>query len=174
MRLIGYTALPVVLSMVLFSSGCSTDSYSVRTYRMGDTVQLGHLVYNVYDSQWHTHLGEGPAARIPENRFFLVRVSVSNSGNSEIMVPAMTVSDEDGNTYEELAEGAQVPQWLGLLRSVRPGETKQGNIVFDCSPRNYKLRVADESEQRTALVEIPLTFTSETPEIPTPELPERK
>lgn len=141
---------------------------------MGDRIQLGNLVYNVYDSQWHTQLGEGPGARIPESRFFLVRVSVTNSGPSDAIVPTFSVSDESGKPIQELSNGDRVPQWIGFLRGVKPAETIQGYAVFDCAPRNYKVRIADETEQKIALVDIPLTFSSETPEVPAPELPEKK
>lgn len=137
-------------------------------------MQLGSLAYNVYDSQWMTQLGEQPAPRIPDQRFFLVRVSVSNSGTSDLIVPPMTITDENGASFSELSSGDQVPQWLGLLRHVKPGESLQGNVVFDCPPRRYKLSIHDETEERAALVDIPLTFTAETPQVPSPQIPERK
>jgi len=155
-------------------AGCSGTGYPVRTYRMGERVQLGSLVYNVYDSQWHTHLGDGAGSRIPENRFFLVRVSITNSGTGETMVPAMSVADDAGQSIQELNNGDRVPQWIGFLRSVKPAETIQGNLVFDCSPRHYKLQLTDENGQQSAVIDIPLTFTSEMPDVPVPELPQKK
>ena len=103
-----------------------------------------------------------------------MRVSITNSGPNEVIVPIMSVTDDSGKTYTELSNGDQVPQWIGYLRSIKPAESLQGNVVFDCSPRHYKMRLGDEGEQRAALVDIPLTFTAETPEIPVPELPEKK
>ncbi len=167
-------ALAAVLA-ALGTAGCSSGSkYDVRTYRLGERVQLGNLIYNVYDSQWMTQLGDAPTPRIPDQRYFLVRVSVTNAGPSDVMVPVMSVSDENGANYTELSTGDNVPQWIGLLRRVKPAESLQGNIVFDCPPRSYKLRVSDETENKTALVEIPLTFGSETPELPAPAIPEKK
>jgi hypothetical protein len=51
---------------------------------------------------------------------------------------------------------------------VKAAESAQGNVVFDAPPRHYKLKVTDETGDRTALIDIPLTFGSETPDIPTP------
>ena len=141
---------------------------------MGDRVQLGSLIYIAYDSQWLTHAGDGASARIPENRFFVVRVSVTNSGAGNVAIPAMTVTDDDGKVYDELPNGDQVPQWIGFVRSVKPADSLQGNVVFDCSPRRYRLKVSDENEQNSALIDIPLTFGAETPEVPSPDLPEKK
>ncbi len=165
-------ALAAVLAAL---SGCSSGSrHTVRTYRLGERIQLGSLIYNVYDSQWMTQLGEAPAPRVPEHRYFLVRVSVTNAGASDVIVPVMSVSDESGTSYAELSAGDHVPQWIGLLRHVRPAESLQGNIVFDCPPRSYKLRLTDETENRAALVDIPLTFGAETLELPSPVIPEKK
>jgi hypothetical protein len=41
-------------------------------------------------------------------------------------------------------------------------------VLFDAPPRHYKLKIADETGDRTALIDIPLNFTSETPEVPMP------
>ncbi len=163
------------LAAALAAPGCAPKpADSVRTYAMGERIQLANLIYNVFESRWLTQLGDGPAARVPENRFFLVRLSITNSGPNEVIVPILSVADDSGKTYPELSNGDQVPQWIGYLRSIKPAESLQGNVVFDCSPRRYRIKLGDEGEQRAALVDIPLTFTAETPEIPVPELPEKK
>lgn len=160
------------LAAALWCAGCSlAPSYSVRTYRMGDPVEIGGLVYHVYESNWHTHLGEGAEARVPGERFLLVRVSVANKGTEEIVVPEMTIAEDGGQPRREVPAGEQVPQWMGLVRTLKPGASMQGNILFDCAPRKYKLRLTDETEQRVALVDLPLAFGSEQPELPAPELP---
>jgi hypothetical protein len=159
----------------LCGSGCApSQGNPVKTHRLGDRIELGKLVYNVYDSQWHTQLGEGAGARIPQHRFFLVRLSVTNSGTSEITPASLTATDSNGTVYQELSDGSQVPQWAGFLRTIKPAETVQGNVVFDCPPGAYKVRVMDEKEQWSALVDIPLAFTSETPEVPSPEIPQSR
>jgi hypothetical protein len=61
-----------------------------------------------------------------------------------------------------------VPQWIGYLRTVKPAESAQGNLVFDAPPAHYKLRLTDENEENPAYVDIPLSFGAE---IPPPELP---
>ena len=141
----------------------------MRTYPLGTRVQVGSFLYTVFDTQWFTQLGEGLSARIPENRFFLIRLSVVNSGGKELTVPPFTLMDEDGNTYSELTNGDRIPMWAGVLRSIRQGETLQGNVAFDVPPRHYKLKVSDETEQKGAWIEIPLSFTPETPELPPAE-----
>ena len=149
--------------------GCASSERQLHTYSIGEGVQLGPLVYTVFESQWLTQLGAGPSARIPRQRFLLLRLSVGNHGPSERVAPILTVADEEGRTYTELSDGNGVPQWIGLLRGVKPGQALQGMVAFDAPPRRYKLRITGESEERAALIDIPLTFAPEAPEIPVPE-----
>jgi hypothetical protein len=154
----------------LLGTGCDTSgpaSFPVRTYPLGDKVALGHYVYVFYDTEWLTQLGQGPSARIPQNRFFLVRLSVLNNGAEETMVPNMTVEDDNGHTYTEVSNGEGVPQWIGFVRPIKPASSMQGQVVFDVPPAHYRIRFEDDERSRAALVDIPLTFSHEAP----PELP---
>jgi hypothetical protein len=139
-----------------------------RVHRMGERVTVGSLVYNVFDDQWHAKLGEGPDMRVPKDRFFLIRLSVVNGGATDLMVPTFTLVDDSGQTYSELSNGDQVPQWTGYLRRIKPAETLQGNVVFDVPPKHYLLRVSDENSQKSSDIDIPLSFASDTPDMPAP------
>jgi hypothetical protein len=75
-----------------------------------------------------------------------------------------------GNTYNEISDGTGVPQWISYLRNVKPAESAQGNVLFDAPPRHYKLKIQDEDSEKAALIDIPLNFGAESPDIiPTPE-----
>jgi hypothetical protein len=143
---------------------------------MGEKVELGHINYQVFETQWLTHMGEGTEARVPQQRFFLVRLSATNAAGADVVVPTMSVQDDNGNVSNELSDGAGVPQWAGYLRNVKPAESVRGNVIFDAPPRHYKLKLTDESGEKTAYVDIPLNFGSETPETPIPgsDLKEKK
>jgi hypothetical protein len=41
-----------------------------------------------------------------------------------------------------------------------------GNAVFDAPPRHYKMKVFDETSDKAAYIDIPLSFVSETPDVP--------
>jgi hypothetical protein len=135
---------------------------------MGEKVELGHINYQVFETQWLTHMGEGADSRIPQQRFFLVRLAAMNSAGGDVVVPTMTITDDSGTAYNELGDGTGVPQYAGYLRTVKPGESVQGNVLFDAPPRHYKLKVTDETGDRAALIDIPLSFGSETPEAISP------
>ncbi len=156
-----------VAASLLSSCGNSEDnSPSARTYNMGEKVTVGHIVYTVFETQWLTHIGAGPDERVPQNRFFLVRLSALNSLSTDIVVPNFTLEDDTGNTYPELSSGEGVPQYIGYLRTVKGTDTVDGNAVFDAPPRHYKMKVSDETGERSAYIDIPLNFVSETPGIP--------
>ena len=138
----------------------------MRTYSLGERITLGHIVYVVFETQWLTHIGEGTGARIPQHRFFLVRLSAVNGYGTDIIVPNLSIEDDNGNTYPELSSGDGVPQYIGYLRNVKPAESAQGNALFDAPPRHYKMKVTDESGEKIAYVDIPLSFVSESPEVP--------
>src|SRR5438270_711709 len=126
--LCGAAAGAVVMNLGVHSRlhqpACSPDTpYPAVTYNLGERVDLGHLVYLVFDTQWLTHIGEGPDAKIPQNRFFLVRISATNGLSSEIMVPGLTVEDDNGKSYAELSTDVGAPQWMGILRRVKPAES---------------------------------------------------
>jgi hypothetical protein len=139
-----------------------------RTYSMGERISLGQLVYVVYETQWLTHLGEGVDAHVPQHRYFLVRLSVVNSSGKDVIVPNFSIEDDSGKSYPELGgdQAVGVPQYIGYLRKIRPADTAQGHALFDAPPRRYKLKIQDEDGDKAAFVDIPLSFTSESPEVP--------
>src|SRR4029434_685955 len=96
----------VVAAVFLFlSCGDGERSFPVRTYTLGERIALGHLVYVVFETQWLTQIGEGADARVPQHRFFLVRLSTVNSLGSEVIAPNLVLEDDNGNTYPELNSG---------------------------------------------------------------------
>ncbi|MGC9946536.1 MAG: DUF4352 domain-containing protein [Bryobacteraceae bacterium] len=156
------------LAACLISPACTPAvPPEARLHRMGERVTVGSLVYNVFEDQWKAQLGRDSDSRVPKDRFFLVRLSVVNGGSTDLMVPALTLVDDAGQTYTELPNGDQVPEWTGYLRRVKPAETLQGNVVFDVPPKHYRLRVADENSQQTRDIDIPLNFASDVPDMPT-------
>src|SRR5215470_5860410 len=103
----------LLLAAILFTCCGGDKTLPVRTFNMGERVTVGHIVYIVYETQWMTHLGEGADSRVPQHRFFLVRMSATNGGSADLSVPTLAIQDDTGNTYTELSEGTGVPQWIG-------------------------------------------------------------
>jgi len=152
--------LPVLAGMAGLWCACSKSpavSEPARTYQIGERVDLAPLNYAVFEKQWAAQLGSGNDARLPQTRFLLVRISAANNGKSEVFVPNMTLEDDAGNSYAEVSNGDGVANWIGYLRSIKPADTIQGWVLFDCPLKHYKLKLTNE-DGKAAYVELPLSF----------------
>jgi hypothetical protein len=98
---------------------------------------------------------------MPQYRFYVVQMSVLNSGNSDVALPGMTLIDDAGKTYEELADGSGLPKWLGVSRRVPSNQVEQGSILFDAPTSHYKLRLTDDTDADDVFVDLPLNFAHE-------------
>src|SRR5580658_3917285 len=165
-----YLSFPLALAMFSQTS-CSPreeEAPPAHVYQMGERVPVGHMIYTVFERQWITQVGEGVDARVPQNRFYLVRISAVNSGGASAIIPTISLVDDAGGTYAEVENGDRITDFIGALREIAPAETLQGNLAFDVAPKHYKLKLTDEDGKQTALVEIPLNFDPDTPEATSP------
>jgi hypothetical protein len=141
---------------------------------MGERVQMGQMTYIVVENTWRNQLGESFRVRSPEQRFLLIKISVANGTGKDVSIPLLTLEGANGQTYQESSNGEGVDSWFGLLRTISPGQTQQGNIVFDVPLTSYKLRlpdVADAGLERYVSVQIPLQLNPDLP-IQTPIAPD--
>lgn len=120
------------------------------------------LTYDVVDSRILPRLGDDAAtARFPQERFYLVQITISNAGKTDAPIPALALVDDDGKVYNELTDGSGVPDWLGLVRSVKAHDHVKGTIVFDAPARHYKLRLSEQFATPEISIDLPLTLTHE-------------
>lgn len=164
------------LAALVASVSCRDKRTATKSFRMGERVTVGNLVYSVAHSTWQTHLGEGGGQRVPENRFVTVEVTVSNSGSQEVAVPLLTLVDANGKAYLESENGEGVSNWMGLLRIVKPVQALNGNLLFDVPRASYKLQLTDGAEpdeEKTAFVDIPLEMEAD-PVLSTPPTVQQK
>jgi len=131
------------------------------TFAPGDKAPVDKLTYTVVDTQIFTHLEEEASPRMPQHRFYVIQISVSNSGNADAAIPAMKLVDDSGKEYEELPNGSGVPHWLGVSRRVASNQTELGAMVFDAPPSHYKLKLTDETDTNSVFVDIPLNYAHE-------------
>jgi len=160
MRLALSALLPAFLIAL---AACSTPkpAREVKIFSAGEKAFVDRLTYNVVDAEVEPHLGDEASPRTPEHRFYLVQVSVSNSGNTEATIPSLALVDDSGKQYPELTDGAGVQQWLGVVRKVGGGQTDQGYAAFDAPAGHYKLKLTDDTSDSDVYVDIPLNFVHE-------------
>lgn len=157
----------LLVLMSLLGVGCKEREGPKSEARMGEPAVAGSLSYNVIEAQWRSQLQAFPTPRFPERQFFLIKVSVTNSGNADASIPFLTLESPSGDSYKELENGAGVDGWLGVLRRVAPAQTEEGWIVFDVPANTYKLRLSngDVEHEQIAYVTIPLSMESLNPGI---------
>jgi hypothetical protein len=168
-----FALIPAALAVCLLSCSSVDQAEAPHTYQLGERATVGHLNYTVFERQWHTEFGSGPDARLPQNRFYLLRISVVNSSGGDVILPKTELVDDSGATYPESTDGDGVQDWIGNTRQVSPSETAQGYLLFDVPPKHYKLKVLGDEEKQTALVDLPLTFDSDVPDVTTPLDPDK-
>jgi hypothetical protein len=150
-------------AIILLVSCGKNAAQSRATFRMGDQMQVGPLIYNVLETKWVSQLGDTLRQRLPKHRFLLLRISVTNSGGKEASVPFLTLEDVKGQSYPEEQSGEGVDGWLGFLRTIQPAQTENGWLVFDVAPGSYNLRVSGETasgDEQSLLIHIPLSVDS--------------
>jgi hypothetical protein len=143
----------------LLMTGCTPQSSTQINYRMGDRITVGPISYNIIQTEWKGELGNGVMGlRYPQSRFLIMTISVTNGGGSEISIPLLTL-EGNNKEYQESSDGQGVDQWMGLLRTLAPAETRQGKVVFDVPLTSYRLRLTDgggAGTEKTVWVDIPL------------------
>jgi hypothetical protein len=150
---------PLLFASVLFTACSSSSKTQAVIYQAGDKATVGSLVYNMTDAERSQQLGDDPdSARTANQRFYLIKVSVSNSSADETPIPAMTLVDDSGQTYPELSDGTGVQNWLGVVRKVAPAQTESGYVAFDAPARHYRLRLNDPFDEKEISIDVPLSF----------------
>jgi hypothetical protein len=157
--------LTIAVAAGLPLASCNKDESQQTNFQMGDRVTAKPMVYNVVQTVWRTQLGNLFTVRVPERRFLLISLSATNTGGKPVAVPFFTLEGSNREEYRELQTGYVVDNWFGLLREIAPGETKQGNIVFDVPLASYRLRLTNGGEpgsERLVWVDIPLRIDTDT------------
>jgi hypothetical protein len=166
----------LVAILCLVTAACANQqSPSGLEYPMGQKVTLGPLTYNVIESVWRSQLGDALKVRLPDQRFLVITISVTNGGGRQVSVPLLTLQNQDGQTFRESENGEELDNWFGLLRDLDPAQTQQGRILFDVVLTSYRLRLTDGGDpgtDRFAWVQIPLHIDAdEGLDAPLPGLP---
>lgn len=146
----------------LIATGCSKKDKPdpSKTFAMGSPVSVGPFTYVVTESEWKESLdGGNGSTRLPQDRFLILRLSVSNHSTADAYVPMLTLIDSKGKEHRELDKGDGLSQWLGVLRPLTPSQSETGEILFDVAPGEYSLVVSsggDAESELTSRVIIPM------------------
>src|SRR5260221_11144536 len=131
----------LTLGAILVS--CLKPPPPVNVFRLGDRVQAGPLVYNVFEADWRAQLGEGGDVRVPTHRFLIVHRSVTNGSSAALSIPALSLVGDTGHAFTESMNGQNVSSWFALSRKLKPVEAHEGRLPFEVGSKSAKLSLAD-------------------------------
>ena len=164
----------ITISSPFLVPGCAPEKPGIRTYAMAERAEAGYIVYSVLESSWLPRIGEGATARVPQQGFQILRLSITNGSPTEVSVPGTTLVGASGQEYAELTDGAGIEDWLPVLRRVKPAETVFGWVVFDAPRGDYHLRVSDDAfdpaDAKLAMIQVPLRLSAKPDALPPPAL----
>jgi hypothetical protein len=157
--------------LVLGLSACSRENAEAperkgKTFKMGERAAVGLLTYNILEATYFTQLGAAGAYKMPDKRFLVIRLAITNGGAKEAELPFLRLVDDAGTEYSEVGDADFLPGWFGLIRKIGPTQTEEGRILFDVQPKSYLLEVTDGAEpskEQLGFVEIPIDFDTAEP-----------
>lgn len=149
--------------LLLLLSGCaSSPGRQSKIFQAGEKAAVDKLTYAVIDTEFHPRLGDQTNnPRIPQNRFYAIQIAVSSGANTDTPIPSLTLIDDSGKVYSELADGSGLQHWLGVVRKVGPAQTERGEVLFDAPAAHYKLKLTDETDADDVYIDLPLNFVHE-------------
>jgi hypothetical protein len=158
-------AMPAIGLLTLLAGCEKKQNATLIDFPMGEKTPNPPLTYTVVESTWRTQLGEGFKIRSPQQRFFLITLSVTNGGGRDVSLPLFALEDANGKTYQELENTEGVENALGILRTVSPAQTLQGRLLFDVPLGSYRIKLTDggaPGSEKFVTVQIPLRMDADT------------
>ena len=165
------TFLAISLVAAALTIGCSSSDENAKlpVFNMGENIPIDRLIYVVTQATWHDRIGESLSAKLPQSRYLAVELQVTNSGAEPKTIPPLRLLGAGDQVFTEETSVGGMRDWLGMLRTVRPGAPVQGKVIFDVPRAPYRLRIAEsefDPDGPGVLVEIPPAFGE--PESPLP------
>lgn len=152
-----------IVSTVGFLAACSRPPARQRwPHQMGDNVRCGWFSFTVLEVEYKSQLGEGALAKRPRDLFIAIRVQATSAAGKPVSIPFLRLQTENENWIPEVEDGTGLDNWFGLFRTVEPGATETGWLLFDAPAGSYGLMLSDGAmdAEQTALVRIPLQVST--------------
>ena len=109
---------------------------------LGEKFSIGYWSYICNEAAWTPVLGYGFGAERPDAAFLVIDITVENRDTSASTLPAFSLVDSEGRSYEETSKTALMDGFFGVLEKLNPDVSKRSRIAFDVPPdRDYELVV---------------------------------
>ena len=124
------------------SSEPASEPATVVHHKIGDSVTVGYWSYRCSSAQWRQSIGSEYSRQYPDASFLVVNLGIRNNDKTASVLPPVKLVDESGRVYDESSKGIFLENSFGMLKSLNPGVTSYGNIVFDVPNGTYSLKLS--------------------------------
>lgn len=135
------------------ASSAGPVTAAVPRYRIGQDVWVGYWGYHCNGVRWRKQIGSEDDPQLPDALFLVVDLTIENRDTSASILPSLELIDAEGRTYDESDKQLFVDGSFGPLKSVNPGVSSRGYVLFDVPRGNYWLQVSGGllSDQRALI-----------------------
>jgi len=122
------------------SSGSSSGSNtpSVQTAKVGDTVNDGDLAFTVQSVDTAQTIGDSFSQKTAQGQYYILTVKIQNNGKDTKTIDSsdFTVIDNQGRKYDYSTDGQTAMEMSSgatsfFLQQIQPSLSVTGKIVFD-------------------------------------------
>jgi len=124
------------------TSTTSTPPTEARHQKLGEDVFAGYWAYRGISAHWQKSIGSEYTAQYPDAKFLVVDLAIRNNDKTASTLPPVKLVDGEGREYDESSKGIFLEKSFGLLKSVNPGVTSRGYVIFDVPTGSYALKVS--------------------------------
>jgi len=136
-------------------SSNSTQPTEVR-HKLNTDVFVGYWAYRCISAHWQRSIGSEYTAQYPDARFLVVDLAIRNNDKTASALPPVKLVDSDGREYDESSKGIFMENSFGILKSLNPGVSSRGYVVFDVPAGKYALKVSGGfTSGESGLIELP-------------------
>jgi hypothetical protein len=111
-------------------------------HRLGESISVGYWTYRCSSADWRSSIGSEYTRQYPDASFLVVNLGIRNNDRTASVLPPLKLVDAQGREYEESSKGIFLQKSFGMLKSVNPGVTSDGDVVFDVPQGQYMLKVS--------------------------------
>ena len=118
------------------------STQSTVRHKVNENVLVGYWAYRCMSAHWQNSIGSGYTTEYPDASFLIVDLAIRNNDKTASTLPPVKLVDSDDREYDESSKGIIMQNSIGILKSLNPGVSSRGYVVFDVPAGKYALKVS--------------------------------
>jgi hypothetical protein len=114
----------------------------VTRHRIGESFFVGYWSYRCDKARWQKTIGYGYSQEFPDAVFLVIDLAARNNDRTASVLPPLKLVDGEGREYDESSKAVLMEGSFGILKTLNPGVTGTGYVVFDVPRGKYALKVS--------------------------------